>query len=190
MVITRASKRIKKQLLSLREIANDSEEENNEINEDDQYRRDSDSDETDLSSNEFETDDLSESDDELPPFQDIVQFVEDEEIREQQINIKLTSKNGKKWSLKPIGGRYRMANVIRHQPGPTTAANILVNQTIWSSVNLFMSDDIINLIIINTNKYATSNEINLNFNYDLFKKFIGLVLARSVFSAPKVSVDR
>lgn len=178
----RRSERVRNQLDNLRNI-NDNESGDDEISDNEQNENDLDY-VCESSSDEFHS--SLETEDESGDDTEMIEFLQD---HCEKIENQFKSKNGKLWSLQSRAGRATSSNIIRHQPGPTTSAKVLVNSKYWSSVNLFLSDTIISKICLYTNLWSSSEGLDLNLTPELFKKYLGLILARSVYSAPKVPVN-
>lgn len=103
-------------------------------------------------------------------------------------NNQSIDKDGNNWSFIPIMGRYSSSNVIRQSSGPTVRAINSTNETASSFLKLILDDELIDSICFYSNKFAADNNINLNLNRDLFNKFIGLLIARSVLIPEKFSI--
>ena len=115
---------------------------------------------------------------------DIIQTVRDEDRRDQLIRAKLTDREGNLWSTEPIRSSA-LGNQIS-AGGPAPLAMMLVDNTAQSALGLFLTDSLLFKICHYTNISANDLNVNLTLDPGLLRRWIGLVIARSVFYSSSV----
>lgn len=183
-----AQKRLLDQNESSDENLSEDEEECGEVYDEEQETAEE-SEESEQSEQSDQAEQSDQEDEELPPLNEIIKFVQQEERREQFLKKKLTSKDGTEWSLTTSSVRHSTINRVHYRPGPSNQARIAVNERALSAVQLFLTDEILFKIATCSNLKANELGLDVGLSVELLKKFLGLQLARAVWINKKTSVS-